>query len=233
MKILMVLTSHSTLGNSKVATGYWLDEFAAPYYAFVDADMSVTIASPKGGRPPLDPASAVPAAASEFTERLSHDPMAQAALDTTVRLAQIRADSFDAVFYPGGHGPMFDLAEDPTSIALIEAFANAKKPIVAVCHAPAVLRHVRVRGQFLVHKKRVTGFSNEEEAAVGLTTVVPFLLESELKELGAFYEKVDPWESFVVVDGQLITGQNPASARAAALELVNMLTPVAHSGASS
>ncbi len=225
MQILMVLTSHDRLGASSVPTGFWLEEFAAPYYAFLDAGAEITVASPKGGRPPLDPASDTPDAHTFFTHRLAADPLAQAILDTTERLFHMNANDFDAVFFPGGHGPMWDLAEDKSCIALIEAFAKAKKPIATVCHAPAVLRHVRIDGKPIVGKKRVTGFSNAEEEAVHLTHIVPFLLEDELKRLGAFYESVTPWESFIVVDGQLITGQNPASSREAALEMINMLTP--------
>lgn len=223
MKILMVLTSHDTLGSTSVPTGFWLEEFAAPYYAFLDAGAEITVASPKGGRPPLDPASDAPSAHTQFTNRLTADPDAQAVLDTTVPLADVQAAEFDAVFFPGGHGPMWDLAEDKRSIALIEAFALTRKPIAVVCHAPAVLRHVRIDGEPLVRMKRVTGFSNAEEEAVHLTHVVPFLVEDELKRLGAFYESVAPWQAFIVVDGLLVTGQNPASSRAAALELLNLL----------
>lgn len=225
MKILMVLTSHDTLGATSLPTGFWLDEFAAPYYAFLEAGADITVASPKGGRPPLDPASDTPAERTYFTHRLVADPSAQSLLDTTVRLINVAAADFDAVFSPGGHGPMWDLAEDKTCIALIEAFASTGKPIAAVCHGPAVLRHVRIDGTSIVAKKRVTGFSNAEEAAVHLTHIVPFLIEDELKRLGAFYESIAPWESFVVVDGLLVTGQNPASSREAALELIGMLTP--------
>ena len=225
MKILMVLTSHDTLGSTSVPTGFWLEEFAAPYFTFLDAGAEITVASPKGGRPPLDPASDVPAARTEYTGRLMSDAAAQSVLDTTVRLADVEAADFDAVFFPGGHGPMWDLAEDATCIALIEAFAMTRKPIAVVCHAPAVLRHVQIDGKPLVGKRRVTGFSNAEEEAVHLTHVVPFLVEDELKRLGAFYESVAPWQSFIVVDGLLVTGQNPASSRAAALELLGMLVP--------
>ena len=223
MKILMVLTSHDQLGRSDAKTGFWLEEFAAPYYTFLDAGVEITVASPKGGRPPIDPASEVESAQTEYTTRMTADEEAQAVLDNTVRLDDIRSADFDAVFFPGGHGPMWDLAEDRHCIDLIEAFAMSGKPIAAVCHAPAVFRHVRIAGVPIVAKKRVTGFSNAEEAAVRLTKVVPFLVEDEMKKLGAFYENEGPWERFVVVDGLLITGQNPASSRSAAQELLGML----------
>lgn len=225
MKILMVLTSHDELGKTGVKTGYWLEEFAAPYYTFLDAGAELTVASPKGGRPPLDPASDTAEAQTEFTKCLTADEGAQAVLDNTVRLATVQASDFNAVFFPGGHGPMWDLVDDTDSIALIEAFALSGKPIAAVCHAPSVFRHARVHGKSLVWKKRVTGFSNVEEAAVDLTRVVPFLVQDELTRLGAFYESEAPWTPFVVVDGLLITGQNPASSRPAAQELVSMLMP--------
>ena len=223
MKILMVLTSHDQLGASGVQTGYWLEEFAAPYYTFIDSGAEVVVASPMGGRPPLDPASDTAATATDFTIRLAADESAQAVLDHTVRLATIDESEFDAVFYPGGHGPMWDLAEDRTSIALLEAFAASGKPVVAVCHAPAVFRHVRVGGRSIVWKKRVTGFSNAEEQAVHLSDVVPFLVEDELRRLGGFYESAEPWARFIVVDGRLITGQNPASSRPAAQELLSLM----------
>ena len=225
MKILMVLTSHDQLGNTGLKTGYWLEEFAAPYYTFLDAGADVTVASPKGGRPPLDPASDTAAAHTDYTTRLTADEAAQAVLDNTVRLATLHASDFDAVFFPGGHGPMWDLAEDKDSIALIEAFALSAKPIAAVCHAPSVFRHARIHGKSVVWKKRVTGFSNDEEYAVHLTHVVPFLVQDELTRLGAFYESEPPWTPFIVVDGLLITGQNPASSRPAAQELLSMLEP--------
>ena len=223
MKILMVVTSHDKLGNTGKKTGFWLEEFAAPYYTFLDAGAAVTVASPKGGQPPLDPKSDTPDGQTEATERFKKDPAAQAVLARTVKLADVRAEDYDAIFYPGGHGPMWDLTEDANSIALIEAFYNAGKPVAAVCHAPAVLHRAKFNGRPLVEGKRVTGFTNSEEEAVHLTKVVPFLVEDELKRLGGLYEKAEDWQSFVIVDGRLITGQNPASSRAAAQELLKLL----------
>ncbi len=223
MKILMVLTSHDTLGDTGRKTGFWLEEFAAPYYTFLDAGATVDIASPKGGQPPIDPVSDTPEGQTDSTRRFKGDPSAQAALASTSRLADVAADGYDAVFYPGGHGPMWDLAEDPHSIALIEAFWGAGKPVAAVCHAPGVLHRVQFQGRPLVEGKRVTGFTNGEEAAVHLTEVVPFLVEDELKRLGGLYEKAADWASFVVTDGRLVTGQNPASSRAAAEALRKLL----------
>ncbi|MGF9760777.1 type 1 glutamine amidotransferase domain-containing protein [Microvirga sp. 0TCS3.31] len=223
MKILMVLTSHDRLGNTGKPTGFWLEEFAAPYYVFKDAGAEITVASPKGGQPPIDPKSDEPGNQTEAMERFKKDPAAQEVLANTVKLNDVRADDYDTVFYPGGHGPMWDLADDPTSIALIEAIYNAGKPVAAVCHAPAVLHRVTHEGQPIVKGKRVTGFTNTEEEAVQLTTVVPFLVEDELKRLGGRYEKAGDWESFVTVDGRLITGQNPASSTAAAQELLKVL----------
>ena len=223
MKILMVLTSHDQLGNTGKPTGFWLEEFAAPYYVFKDAGAEITVASPKGGQPPIDPKSDEPGNQTEAMERFKSDPAAQEVLANTVKLTGVRADDYDTVFYPGGHGPMWDLADDPTSIALIEAVYNAGKPVAAVCHAPAVLHRVTHEGQSIVKGKRVTGFTNTEEEAVQLTTVVPFLVEDELKRLGGRYEKAADWESFVIVDGRLITGQNPASSTAAAQELLKLL----------
>ena len=223
MKILMVLTSHDTLGDTGRKTGFWLEEFAAPYYVFLDAGADVTIASPRGGEPPIDPKSDAPEGQTEATLRFKQDRAAQAALAHTLRLAEVEAGEYDAVFYPGGHGPMWDLADDPTSNALIEAFWNQGKPVAAVCHAPAVLRHAIVDGRPLVEGRRVSGFTNTEEAAVHLTDVVPFLVEDELRRLGGHYEKVDDWQSFAITDGRLITGQNPASSTAAAQELVKLL----------
>lgn len=225
MNILMVLTSHDLLGSTGKKTGFWLEEFAAPYYAFLDAEARVTIASPKGGQPPLDPKSDTPEGQTETTERFKKDPKAQAALAATVKLADVRAEDYDAIFYPGGHGPLWDLAEDARSIALIETFYRTGKPVASVCHGPAVLRHAKIKGEPIVKGKRVTGFTNSEEEAVQLTKIVPFLVEDELKRLGAVYEKVGDWQSFVVVDGLLITGQNPASSTAAAQELLKLLVP--------
>jgi putative intracellular protease/amidase len=223
MKILMVLTSHDQLGNTGKPTGFWLEEFAAPYYVFKDAGAEITVASPKGGQPPIDPKSDEPSNQTEAMTRFKSDPAAQGVLAHTVKLSDVRADDYDTVFYPGGHGPMWDLTDDPTSIALIEAVYNAGKPVAAVCHAPAVLHRVTYEGQPIVKGKRVTGFTNTEEEAVQLTNVMPFLVEDELKRLGGHYEKAGDWESFVIVDGRLITGQNPASSTAAAQELLRVL----------
>jgi putative intracellular protease/amidase len=223
MKILMVLTSHDQLGNTGKPTGFWLEEFAAPYYVFKDAGAEITVASPKGGQPPIDPKSDEPGNQTEAMARFKTDRAAQEVLANTVKLSDVRAGDYDTVFYPGGHGPMWDLADDPTSIALIEAVYNAGKPVAAVCHAPAVLHRATYEGQPIVKGKRVTGFTNTEEEAVQLTNVVPFLVEDELKRLGGRYEKAGDWESFVIVDGRLITGQNPASSTAAAQELLKVL----------
>jgi putative intracellular protease/amidase len=224
MKILMVLTSHDQLGNTGKKTGFWLEEFAAPYFAFKDAGAQLTLASPKGGQPPLDPKSDEPDAQTAATERFRKDPAAQSALASTALLSSARAEDYDAIFYPGGHGPLWDLAEDKISIALIEAFYKAGKPVAAVCHAPGVLRHVKgADGQPLVKGKRVTGFTNSEEEAVQLTKVVPFLVEDMLKEKGGVYSKGADWASYVLTDGLLITGQNPASSEASAQELLAKL----------
>ena len=223
MKILMVLTSHDTLGNTGEKTGFWLEEFASPYYVFTDAGAEVTVASPKGGQPPIDPKSDDPANQSAAQDRFKADEKAQAVLANTRRLDTVSAEDYDTVFYPGGHGPMWDLAEDPVSIKLIESFYNNDKPVASVCHAPAVLRHVQYKGEPIVKGKRVTGFTNSEEEAVQLTKVVPFLVEDELKRLGGRYEKVDDWQSLAIVDGNLITGQNPSSSEATAKALLGVL----------
>lgn len=224
MNILMVLTSHDQLGNTGKKTGFWLEEFAAPYYVFKDAGATLTLASPKGGQPPLDPKSDEPGAQTEATKRFKQDPDAQSALASTVTLDSVSTADYDAVFYPGGHGPLWDLAEDKTSIAIIEAMYLAGKPVAAVCHAPGVLRHVKSpTGSLLVEGKAVTGFTNTEEAAVQLTDIVPFLVEDELKKAGGHYSKVDDWQPYVVTAGNLITGQNPASSEAAAVELLKQL----------
>jgi putative intracellular protease/amidase len=221
MNILMVLTSHDQLGDTGHKTGFWLEEFAAPYYALKDAGAHLTLASPLGGQPPLDPKSDAPESQTAATARFKADPAAQAALASTSKLAAISASDFDAVFYPGGHGPLWDLAEDRASIALIEAMSAAGKPVAAVCHAPGVLRHAKAAdGSALVRGKNVTGFTNTEEEAVGLTQVVPFLVEDMLKENGGLYSKAADWQSYVVTDGLLITGQNPASSEAAAAALL-------------
>lgn len=224
MKILIVLTSHDELGDTGRKTGFWLEEFAAPYYALKDAGAEIVLASPKGGQPPLDPKSDDPDAQTDDTRRFKDDPEAQAALASTVLLSSVKADDFDAVFYPGGHGPLWDLANDTDSIALIEAFAKADKPTGFVCHAPGVLRSVNAaNGQPLVHGRKVTGFTNSEEEAVGLTAVVPFLVENVLSANGGDYSNGPDWGSYVVVDGKLVTGQNPASSREAAAALLELI----------
>jgi len=224
MKILMVLTSHDQLGDTGQKTGFWLEEFATPYYLFKDGNVEVTLVSPNGGQPPLDPTSDTPDFQTEATERFKADADAQAELANTQKLSAISADDFDAVFYPGGHGPLWDLAEDRYSIALIETMLADEKPVGAVCHAPAVLRHtITVDGAALVKGKSVTGFSNTEEEAVQLSAVVPFLLEDELKAKGANYSKADDWQPYAVTDGNLITGQNPASSALVAKALLEMI----------
>jgi putative intracellular protease/amidase len=223
MKILMVLTSHDQLGNTGRKTGFWLEEFAAPYYVFKDAGVELTLASPKGGQPPLDPKSDLPGNQTAAMARFKKDTAAQKALANTVKLADMKSKDFDTVFYPGGHGPMWDLAENAASIALLESFYDSGKPIALVCHSPGVLRHVMFEGEPLVKGKRVTGFTNEEEEEMQLTHIVPFLVEDELKSLGAKFEKVPNWQPFSIVDGRLITGQNPASSTAAAKALLNSL----------
>ena len=223
-KILMVLTSHDQLGDTGKKTGFWLEEFAAPYYRFVDAGATVTLASPKGGQPPLDPKSDEPDAQTEATRRFGQDSEAQQALANTLPLGEIDPYDFDGVFYPGGHGPLWDLAEDKDSQTLIASFYASNKPVAAVCHAPGVFKGVKnPDGQPVVQGKRVTGFSNSEEAAVGLTEVVPFLVEDMLKKNGGDYSKGADWGSYVVEDGHLITGQNPASSEATADALLRRL----------
>ncbi len=220
----MVLTSHDRLGDTGKKTGFWLEEFAAPYYVFQDAGATITLASPKGGQPPLDPKSAEPDAQTEATKRFRKDKAAQAALAKTLKLSSVSADDFDGVFYPGGHGPLWDLAEDADSIALIEATYAAGKPMAAVCHAPGVLRHAKSSdGSPLVRGKAVTGYANTEEAAVGLTKIVPFLVEDILKQNGGNYTKAADWQPYVQTDGNLITGQNPASSEAAAKAVLKQL----------
>jgi putative intracellular protease/amidase len=229
MKILMVLTSHDQLGDTGKKTGFWLEEFAAPYYVFKEAGADITLASPKGGQPPLDPKSDEPDAQTEATKRFRSDQEAQAALAATQPLSQVRHEDYDAVFYPGGHGPLWDLAEDQTSIAIIEQMHAAGKPVTLVCHAPGALRRTKTRdGKPLVAGKRVTGFTNTEEAAVQLTNIVPFLVEDALKESGGLYSKGPDWSEYVLIDGNLITGQNPASSEQAAHELLNMLNNRQH-----
>jgi putative intracellular protease/amidase len=224
MKILIVLTSHDQLGNTGKKTGFWLEEFAAPYYVLKDAGAAITLASPKGGQPPLDPKSDLPESLTELTKRFRKDKAAQAELANTKKLSDVSADDFDAVFYPGGHGPMWDMPDNKISIALIEAFVKADKPVGAVCHAPAAIVNVRGKdGEYLVKSKRVTGFTNSEEDAVGLTAIVPFLLEDRLNERGGVYSKGADWAPYVQVDGKLVTGQNPASSQPAAQELLKLL----------
>jgi len=223
MKILMVMTSHDRLGTTGLKTGLWLEEFSAPYYVFRDSDVHVTLASPKGGQVPIDPKSDLPENQTSAMARFKQDLEAQKALSQTSKLSEMNSKNFDAIFYPGGHGPMWDLVDNLVSIALIESFYNSGKPVAAVCHAPAVLHRVMYEGAPIVKGKRVTGFTNGEEEAVHLTKVVPFLVEDELKRLGGQYEKAADWESFVIMDGRLITGQNPASSEAAAKALMKLL----------
>jgi putative intracellular protease/amidase len=220
----MILTSHDRLGDTGRKTGFWLEEFAAPFYAFRDAGAEVTLASPGGGQPPLDPSSDAEDAQTDATRRFRDDPAAQKALASTAVLSEVSADGFDAVFFPGGHGPLWDLAEDADSRRLIEAFAGSDRPVGAVCHAPAVFRHAKgPDGAPLVSGREVTGFTNTEEEAVGLRDVVPFLVEDMLKANGGSYRKGDDWASFTVTDGKLVTGQNPASSEAAARDLLALL----------
>jgi len=225
MKILIVLTSHDKLGDTGEKTGFWLEELAAPYYIFKDAGAELTLTSPLGGQPPLDPKSDSPDFQTKSTRRFNVDPEAQAVLENTSKIVDVSAGDFDAVFYPGGHGPLWDLAEDAASIALIEAMLKAGKPVAAVCHAPGVLRHPKTPdGASVVKGKAVTGFTNTEEAAVGLTQVVPFLVEDMLKQNGGRYSKAEDWQPHVVNDGLLITGQNPASSEPVAKALLAKLS---------
>jgi putative intracellular protease/amidase len=223
VKILMVLTSHDQLGNTGRKTGFWLEEFAAPYFVFRDAGVELTLASPKGGQPPIDPKSDLPENQTPAMTRFKQDAEAQKQLSQTRRLADMKSENFDTIFYVGGHGPMWDLVDNPDSIALIESFYNSGKPVAAVCHSSAVFHRVMYRGELLVKGKRVTGFTNGEEAAVKLTHVVPFLVEDELKRIGALYEKAPDWVPFAIVDGRIVTGQNPASSTTAARALMDVL----------
>lgn len=224
MKVLMVLTSHSDLGNTGHKTGFWIEEFAAPYYILKDVGVDITVASPKGGQPPIDPKSAEPSNQTEATQRFEKDQELQHLLANTHKLSDLNADDFDAVFYPGGHGPLWDLNKDQESIRLLESFWKSKKPIAAVCHAPSVLLNVMdENGTSILKDRKVTGFTNKEEEAVQLTKVVPYLLEDELKKKGGIYSKKENWESYVVTDGLLITGQNPASSAEAAKQLLRHL----------
>jgi putative intracellular protease/amidase/predicted enzyme related to lactoylglutathione lyase len=224
MKILMVLTSHDQLGDTGRKTGFWLEEFAAPYFVFRDAGVQLTLASPQGGQPPIDPKSDEPENQTDAMTRFKKDSAAQEALSQTIKLADAKSEDYDTIFYVGGHGPMWDLADNPVSIALIESFYDSGKPVAAVCHSPGVLRRVNYKGEPLVKGKRVTGFTNGEEEAVQLTHVVPFLVEEELLRLGAIYEKKANWQPFAVVDGRLVTGQNPASSTSAAQALLKLMT---------
>jgi putative intracellular protease/amidase len=219
----MILTSHDQLGNTGRKTGFWLEEFAAPYFVFRDAGVKLMLASPKGGQPPIDPKSDLPENQTPAMARFKQDQAAKKELAQTVRLADMRAEDFQTIFYVGGHGPMWDLVDNTDSIALIESFYNSGKPVAAVCHSPAVFHRVTYKGAPLVKGKRVTGFTNGEEEAVQLTHVVPFLVEDELKRVGGLYEKAADWTSFAIVDGRLVTGQNPASSTAAAHALLTVL----------
>jgi len=224
LKVLVVLTSHDQLGDTGNKTGFWVEEFGAPYYVLADAGVNVTIASPKGGQPPIDPKSALPEFQTEATKRFDEDKELKIKLANSIPLKEISEQDYDAIFYPGGHGPLWDLTNDKTSIALIEAFWRNNKPVAAVCHAPGVLRFVKdTNGSSLVKGKKVTGFSNSEEEAVQLTNVVPFLVEDELVKLGGIYSKGEDWNSYVLKDGNLITGQNPGSSEETAKELLALL----------
>lgn len=225
MNILIVLTSHDKLGNTDNKTGFWLEEFASPYYTLLDAGANITIASPKGGQPPLDPTSDLPDFQTDFTKRFKEDKKANEVLANTLKLSDVKESDFDAIMYPGGHGPLWDLTNDENSISLIQDFVKANKPVAAVCHAPSVLLNIKLEdGKYLVNNKKVTAFSNTEEEAVQLTNVVPFLLEDSLKEKGAIFSKTDDWNSYAITDGKLITGQNPASSEAVAKELLKLLS---------
>jgi putative intracellular protease/amidase len=223
MKILMVLTSHDILGSTGRKTGFWLEEGAAPYFVFRDAGVELTLATPKGGQPPIDPKSDLPENQTAAMARFKQDPVAQKDFANTKKLADVKSEDFDTIFYVGGHGPMWDLVDNKTSIALIESFYDSGKAVAAVCHSSAVLHLVKYQGETLVKGKRVTGFTNEEEEAVKLTHVVPFLVEDELKRVGAIFEKVPAWGPLAIVDGRVVTGQNPASSTAAARALLRLL----------
>jgi len=225
MNILIVLTSHDRLGDTDNKTGFWLEEFASPYYTLLDAGATITLASPKGGLPPLDPSSNAPDFQTQATKRFEADEQANKILANTIKLSSVKESDFDAVMYPGGHGPLWDLTNDEDSISLIEDFVKANKPVASVCHAPSVLLNVKLEnGDYLVKGKKVTAFANTEEEAVQLQDIVPFLLEDELKQRGALYSKVEDWNSYSITDGKLITGQNPASSQAVAKELLKLLS---------
>lgn len=224
-KVLMVLTSHDALGDTGGKTGVWIEEFANPYYTFIDHGIELTLASPAGGQPPIDPKSALPEMQTDATKRFDQDPISQTAFKSTIPISEIKATDYDAIFFPGGHGPMWDLASDKTNAKLLADFYNAGKPVGAVCHGPAALtKAVDKNGTPIIKGKRVTGFTNTEEKAVGLDKVVPFLLEDKLRELGGLYSQGPDWSSYVTTDGILVTGQNPASAEATARAVMDILT---------
>lgn len=222
-KVLFVLTSHDELGNTGLKTGFWTEELAAPYYQLADNGVEITLASPKGGLPPIDPKSEDPSAQTDATRRMDNDPVLKEKLKNTHLLSEVKSGDFDAVFYPGGHGPLWDLAEDAVSRQLIVDFYVSGKPVALVCHAPGVLKDVKIDGEYLVNGKNVTGFTNTEEDAVQLTDIVPFLVEDMLKANGGTYSKTEDWSPYAVVDGRLITGQNPASSEKVAEELLKMI----------
>ncbi|MDF2551034.1 MAG: type 1 glutamine amidotransferase protein [Chryseobacterium sp.] len=222
-KVLFVLTSHDELGNTGLKTGFWTEELAAPYYALSDQGIEIALASPKGGLPPIDPKSEDPSSQTDATRRMDSDPVLQQKLRNTLLLSEVKSEDYDAVFYPGGHGPLWDLAEDKTSQELITDFYTHNKPVAFVCHAPGVLKDVKINGEYLVKGKNVTGFTNTEEDAVQLTDIVPFLVEDMLKKNGGIYSKIEDWSPYAVVDGRLITGQNPASSEKVAMELLKLI----------
>ncbi|WP_439479324.1 type 1 glutamine amidotransferase domain-containing protein [Chryseobacterium aquaticum] len=222
-KVLFVLTSHDELGNTGEKTGFWTEELAAPYYALSDKGVDITLASPKGGLPPIDPKSEDPSSQTDATRRMDNDEVLKDKLKNTHKLSDVKSEDFDAVFYPGGHGPLWDLAEDKVSQQLIADFYTNEKPVAFVCHAPCVLKDVKIDGEYLVNGKNVTGFTNSEEEAVQLTDVVPFLVEDMLKKNGGLYSKIEDWSPYAVVDGRLITGQNPASSEKVAEELLKLI----------
>ncbi|KPH14152.1 type 1 glutamine amidotransferase domain-containing protein [Chryseobacterium sp. ERMR1:04] len=222
-KVLFVLTSHDTLGDTGLKTGFWTEELAAPYYALSDKGVDITIASPKGGFPPIDPKSEDPSSQTDATRRMDKDAVLMSKLKNTIPLSEVKSEDFDAVFYPGGHGPLWDLAEDKVSQQLIVDFYTSDKPVGFVCHAPGVLKDVKINGEYLVNGKNVTGFTNTEEDAVQLTDIVPFLVEDMLKKNGGIYSKIEDWNPYAVVDGTLVTGQNPASSEKVAEELLKLL----------
>jgi len=222
-KVLFVITSHNELGNTGQKTGFWTEELAAPYYALSDKNVEITLASPKGGQPPIDPKSEDPSSQTDATRRMDNDEVLKEKLKNTHKLSEVKSEEFDAVFYPGGHGPLWDLAEDKVSQDLIVDFYSNDKPVAFVCHAPGVLKAVKIDGEYLVKGKNVTGFTNTEEEAVQLTEIVPFLVEDMLKQNGGSYSKVEDWAPYAVVDGRLITGQNPASSEKVAEELLKLI----------